>query len=68
MTPKQLLAARIAALQVMCDRTSEILDGVMEDSKSTNSYGLAVAASHLKDSLLVFSGECERQVIKEFVK
>lgn len=68
MTPKQLLAARIAALQVMCDRTSEILDGVMEDSKSTNAYGLAVAASHLKDSLLVFSGECERQVIKEFVK
>lgn len=68
MTPKQLLASRIAALQVMCDRTSEILDGVMEDSKSTNAYGLAVAASHLKDSLLVFSGECERQVIKEFVK
>lgn len=66
MTPEAMLALRVAALQVMCDRTSEILDGVMEDAKSTNAYGLAVAASHLKDSLLVFSGECERQVLREF--
>ena len=66
MTPKQMLTARLSALKVMCDRTGEILDEVMEHARSTDSYGLAVAASHLKDSLLVFGGECERQVIKEF--
>jgi hypothetical protein len=66
MTPKQVLTARLSALKSMCDQTGEILDEVIEHARSTDSYGLAVAASHLKDSLLVFGRECERQVIKEF--
>lgn len=66
MTPKEMLDARLSSLKVMCDRTGEILDEVMEHARSTDAYGLAVAASHLKDSLLVFGRECERQVIREF--
>ncbi len=66
MTPKEIHAARLNSLKAMCDQTGEILDEVMEHARSTDSYGLAVAASHLKDSLLVFGRECERQVIKEF--
>lgn len=60
-----LMAARVAALQTMCEKTRQILDDVIADAKASDSYGLAVAASHLQDSLIVFSAECERSILRE---
>lgn len=59
------MAARVAALQAMCEKTRQILDDVIDDSKQSGHYGLAVAASHLQDSLTVFSSECERSILKD---
>lgn len=59
------LALRIAALKAMCDNTAAILAAVADDSAAKGDYGLAVAASHLSDSLAVFSYECERSLLKD---
>jgi len=59
-----LLAARVAALQQMCSTTGDLLGDVIDDSKRNGHLGLAVAASHLRDSLEVFATECERSLIK----
>jgi len=60
-----LMAARVAALQTMCEKTRQILDDVILDAKDAGHHGLAVAASHLQDSLTVFSLECERSIIED---
>lgn len=60
-----LMAVRVAALQSMCDKTRQILDDVIVDAKQNGHYGLAVASSHLQDSLQVFSSECERSILKD---
>jgi len=65
MTGEATLATKIAALQAMCDNTAAILAAVAEESTAKGNYGLAVAASHLSDSLAVFSGECERSLLKD---
>jgi hypothetical protein len=60
-----LLAARVAALQRMAATTGELLADVIDDSRKNGHLGLAVAASHLRDSLEVFATECERALIKK---
>jgi hypothetical protein len=65
MTEVATLAMKIAALQAMCDNTVAILFAVSEESKASGDYGLAVAASHLSDSLAAFSHECERSLLKD---
>ena len=65
MTEAATLVMKIAALKAMCDNTAAILAAVAEESTAKGDYGLAVAASHLSDSLAVFSGECERSLLKD---
>jgi hypothetical protein len=60
-----LLAARVAALQRMAATTGELLADVIDDSRKNGHLGLAVAASHLRDSLEVFATECERALISK---
>jgi hypothetical protein len=60
-----LLAARVAALQRMAAATGGLLADVIDDSRENGHLGLAVAASHLRDSLEVFATECERALIKK---
>lgn len=60
-----LLAARVAALQRMAATTGELLADVIDDSRKNGHLGLAVAASHLRDSLEVFATECERSLIRK---
>ncbi len=62
-----VLAARVAALQQMAAATGELLGDVIDDSKRDGLFGLAVAASHLRDSLEVFATECERSLVKREV-
>jgi len=62
-----VLAARVAALQQMAATTGDILAEVIDDSRKNGHLGLAVAASHLRDSLEVFATECERSLIKRKV-
>lgn len=64
-----ILAARVAALQQMSATTGDLLVEVIADAKRDGHLGLAVAASHLRDSLDVFAAECERSLLKrEIVK
>ncbi len=60
-----LLAARVAALPRMAATPGELLADVIDDSRENGHLGLAVAASHLRDSLEVFATECERALIKK---
>jgi hypothetical protein len=60
-----ILAARVAALQRMAATTGELLADVIDDSRKNGHLGLAVAASHLRDSLEVFATECERALISK---
>jgi hypothetical protein len=60
-----ILAARVTALQRMAATTGELLADVIDDSRKNGHLGLAVAASHLRDSLEVFATECERALISK---
>lgn len=64
--PLTLIAARVAAVKTMCEKTKQILDEVIADSKDRNDTGLAFAAMHLQDSLSAFSAACERSIIKDY--
>ncbi len=65
MTPDPaIVSARVAAFRHFCDATGETLDEFIAEMQLQSKGDIVVAASHLKDSLAVFTRVCERRLLQ----
>ena len=59
-----IVSARVAAFRHFCDATGETLDEFIAEMQLQRKSEIVVAASHLKDSLAVFTRVCERRLLQ----
>lgn len=57
------VVARVVAFRHFCDTTSRTLDEFIDEMKGKGNTAIVFAASHLKDSLSVFTKLCEERLL-----
>jgi len=58
------VSARVAVFSVLCDSTSKMLDDFIDEMRLKDKGDIIVAASHLKDSLAVFTRVCHERLLR----
>lgn len=58
------IVARVVAFRHFCDTTTKVLDDFIAEMRDKEHPSIVVAASHLKDSLEVFTDLCERRLLE----
>ena len=59
-----VVSARVAAFRSFCNTTGDTLEEFAAEMKLQGKSDIVVAASHLKDSLDVFTKVCERRLLQ----
>lgn len=58
------VVGRVVAFRHFCDTTSQTLDEFIGEMKLKGNTAVVFAASHLKDSLSVFTKLCEERLLQ----
>jgi hypothetical protein len=58
------IVARVVAFRHFCDTTSQTLDEFIGEMQAKGNTAVVFAASHLKDSLSVFTKLCEERLLQ----